>query len=100
MEKYYVVENRNTGLRGKPNLVESILFEGTKDECVAFADEKRKEYKDRTIVDCYIQSNSERNRLAKINDFWNTLTEEEKKETIVVNGKTYIKALYDFNNAK
>ena len=62
--------------------------------------ENVKEYKDRTVVDCFVQSESERNKIMLVNDFWNTLTDEEKKETITVNGKKYNKALYDFHNGK
>lgn len=102
MEKYYVIENRNVGLNGRPEFVETILFSGTKAECVAYENEKRKEYeyKDRTVVDCFVQSESERNKNMLVNDFWNSLTDEEKKETIMVNGKKYNKALYDFHNGK
>lgn len=100
MEKYFVIENRNVGMIGKPDFVETVLFIGTKEECVKYENEKRKEYKDRMVVDCFVQSESERNRLAMINDFWNNLSDEEKNETIVVNGKKYNKALYDFHNNK
>ena len=100
MEKYYVIENRNAGLVGKPEFVETILFTGTKEECVEYEDAKRREYKDRTIVDCFIQSESERNRMKEINEFWISLTKEERKETIIVNGKKYYKALYDFHNGR
>lgn len=98
--KYFVVENRNIGSVGRPEFVETILFSGTKAECVAYEDAKRKEYNDRTMVDCFIQSETERNKIILVNDFWNTLTEEEKSETIMVNGKKYNKALYDFHNGK
>lgn len=100
MEKYFVIENRNVGMIGKPEFVETVLFSGTKEECVKYEDAKRKEYKDRIIVDCFVQSESERNRLMMVNDFWNNLSDEEKNETIVVNGKKYNKALYDFHNNK
>lgn len=100
MEKYFVVENRNVGTVGNPEFVEMVLFSGSKEECVAYEDSKRKEYKDRTVVDCFTQSDTERNQIMLANDFWNNLTEEQKKETITVNGKKYNKALYDFHNGK
>lgn len=97
MEKYFVIENRNVGAE----FVEQILFSGTKEECVIFEDEQRKSYGDnRDIVDCFVKSETEMNKLILVNDFWNTLTDEEKKETIIVNGKKYNKALYDFHNGK
>ena len=89
---YYVIENRN--------FIETILFSGTKEECVAYEDARRKKYKDRTVVDCFIQSETERKKVLLVSDFWNSLTEEEKKETITINGKKYNKALYDFHNGK
>ena len=98
MEKYFVIENRNIGTTGRPEFVETVLFSGTEKECIAYENEKRKEYSDRTIVDCFTQSESERNRLVSINEFWSNLSNEEKKETIIVNGKTYNKALYEFHN--
>ena len=98
MEKYFVIENRNVGLVGRPEFVKTVLFSGTKEECVAYEDSKRKEYEDRTVVDCFIQSETERNKMLLVKDFWNTLTDEEKKETIIIDGKKYNKALYDFYN--
>lgn len=100
MEKYYVIENRNVGTVGNPKLVETVLFSGTQEECVAYENAKRKEYKDRITVDCYVQSETDRNKILLVNEYWNTLTDEEKKETITVNGKTYNKALYNFHNGK
>ena len=98
--RYFVIENRNVGSIDKPEFVETILFSGTKAECAAYEDAKRKGYKDITVVDCFIQSETERIRIMLVNDFWNTLTEEEKSETIMVNGRKYNKALYDFYNGR
>lgn len=98
--RYFVVENRNAGSIGNPEFVETILFSGTKEECVAYEAAKRREYKDRAMADCFIQSETERTKIMLVNDFWNALTEEEKSATITVNGKKYSKALYDFCNKK
>ena len=95
--KYYVIENRNIGTIGKPEFLETVIYTGTKEECARVEDEKRKEYKDRTVVDCFTRSEEERNKIEKANALWSSLTEEQKKETIIVNGKTYIKAIYEFN---
>lgn len=100
MEYYYVIENRNIGVADKPEFVETILFTGTKTECAAYEDKRRKEYKDRTMVDCFVRSESEMKRIKEINEFWNSLTKEEKKEMVVVDGKKYNKALYEFNNKR
>lgn len=100
MEIYYVIENRNIGVADKPEFVETILFTGTKEECAAYEEKKRKEYKDRTMVDCFVQSEFDRKRIKEINEFWNSLTKEEKKEIIIVDGKKYNKALYNFQNGR
>lgn len=100
MEKYYVIENRNVGFRGMPEIVETVLFVGTQKECLSYANRKRKEYKDRIIVDCFVKSETERNKTKEFNELWNSLTDEEKKETITVNGKKYNKALYELHNGK
>lgn len=100
MEKYYVIENKNIGTVSRPEFVETILFSGTKEECCAYVDVEREAYKDRTVEDLFIQSETEKNKIMQLNDFWNTLTDEEKKETITVNGKTYNKALYNFHIRK
>lgn len=99
MENYFVIENRNVGTAGNPVFVETILFSGTKEECVAFWDTQRKGYGDnREVVDCFVKSETEVNNLSVVDDFWNSLAEEDKKETIVVDGKKYNKALYNFHN--
>lgn len=96
MEKYFVVENRDIRLNGKTEFVETVMFSGTREECASYENMKRKEYKDRSVVDCFTQSESERNQIKSANEFWNTLTKKEKEESIMVDGKKYNKALYDF----
>lgn len=100
MELFYVIENRNIGVADKPEFMETVLFTGTKEECAEYETMKRREYKDRTRVDCFVQSESERKRIKEINEFWNSLTKEEKKEIIIVDGKKYNKALYNFQNGR
>ena len=97
MDKYYVVENKNTGAIGNPTMMETVIFSGTKDECLQYEEEKRREYIDRTVVDCFTISEKEYKKLEERKEFWNRLSPEEKKETITVNGKKYNKALYEFN---
>jgi hypothetical protein len=96
--KYYVIENRNTGLHEMPRFAEIVLFSGTEKECAEFEAEKRKEYTDRTIVDCYTISEQKFEEAKKFNEFWDSLTPAEKKETIEVNGKTYFKKAYEYHN--
>lgn len=96
--KYYVIENRNTGIHGKPCFTERVLFSGTEKECAEFEAEKRKEYKELSVVDCYTISEEENKKAEKFNEFWDSLTPAEKKETIEVNGKTYFKKAYEYYN--
>ncbi len=96
--KYYVIENRNVGLHGLPRFAEAVLFSGTEKECAEFEVEKRKEYKDRTTVDCYTVSEKEIKKAEEFNKFWDSLTPAEKKETIEIDGKTYFKKAYEYYN--
>lgn len=100
MDKYYVVENKNIGAIGKPMMVESVIFTGTKSECLQYEEVKRKEYIDRTVIDCFTISEKEYQKLKDRKEFWDSLSPEEKKETIVVNGKKYNKALYEHSRRK
>ena len=97
-EKYCVIENRNIGLTGKPEFMETILFTGTKKDCSEYEDRKRKEYLDRTVVDCFVKSESELKREKEISDIWDNLTEEQKSDLIVVDGHTYVRAIYEMNH--
>ena len=92
-------ELKNNTLEMLDKVNEMLKFSGTKEECVAFWDTQRKGYGDnREVVDCFVKSETEVNNLSVVDDFWNSLAEEDKKETIVVDGKKYNKALYNFHN--
>lgn len=101
-ELYYVIEYRKT--------TESILFSGSKEECCKFADEKRKEYRERfgddagIIIDCSVQSESERKEQAELKEWKEEVmkkyTEDELKETIIVDGKEYYKVWYEENQKR
>lgn len=92
---YSVIENRNIGTIGDPFFVETTLYRGTKEECIKFEHEQRKAYKDRVIVDCFIRSDEERREIEERNAFLDSLSEEESKATIEIDGKLYHKALYE-----
>ncbi|RHQ82475.1 hypothetical protein [Clostridium sp. AF22-10] len=100
MDKYYVVENKNIGAIGKLMMVESVIFTGTKSECLQYEEVKRREYIDRTVIDCFTISEKEYKKLEEIKEFWDSLSPEKKKEVIVVNGKKYNKALYEHSKRK
>lgn len=100
MDKYYVIENQNIGLRGCPQFIETVLFAGTLEDCVEYEDEIRKTYKDQSRVDCWTISaeeyikNKEYSLALEIYQFG--LTEEELNEVIEMNGKKYKKHILDF----
>lgn len=101
---YFVKENRNVGMIGDPSFVETTLFAGTKEECIAFEDEKRKEYRKEfgdgfgATVDCYTISGEKQKKVDESIEFWDSLTDEQRNEKLVVDGKLYNKALYERNN--
>lgn len=101
---YLVRENRNAGMIEDPSFVETTLFAGTKEECIAFEDEQRKEYRKEfgddfgAIVDCYTLSAEEQKKVDDSIEFWDSLTDEQRNEKIIIAGKTYNKALYERNN--
>jgi hypothetical protein len=95
-EMFYVIENRTVGIPGRRHFVSTILYssEDIKD-CAKFEDAQRKKYKDRTMVDCFVKSQSEIEKEKELRKRWNALTEEQKKETIEIDGKKYVKAIYE-----
>lgn len=101
---YTVYENRNTGIKGKPFMAETALFRGTKEECAEYEDMKRKEYarqygdQFRTFVDCYTRSDEETERIEKAKTIYDTLTDEQKNDIIEVDGRKYIRAIYEANH--
>lgn len=101
---YYVKQNRNVGIPGRPSFEETTLYSGSKEDCIAFETEKRKEYRQTfgddyaAIIECYTISAEELKRDEEAEEFWNSLTEEQKNEKIVIDGKTYNKAIYEKNH--
>lgn len=91
--EYVVIENRNVGLMGIPRFVTTEVFSGTKAECVKYENELRKTYKDRTRIDCWTQKKEDENPY----DLYNSLTPEEKQDIIEVDGKKYIRKMYEAN---
>lgn len=96
--KYSVIENRNIGTIGAPIMHETVLYRGNKEECLKYEEKKRKEYTDRTMVDCFIISDEQQEKSEKFREYWDLLSKEEKEEKIVIDGKTYFKAAYEFHN--
>ena len=100
MDKYYVVENKNIGAIGNPMMTEAVIFTGTKSECLQYEEVKRREYKDRIMIDCFTISEKEYKKLEERKEFWDSLSPEEKKEAMVVNGKKYNKTQYELSKRK
>lgn len=103
--KYYVIENRNIGLRGMPEFVETVKFvTEDKRQAVRYEHELRKTYKDRGIVDCYTMSEKEieeaEEQARESKKIWESMTEEEKNDIIEVDGKRYFRKIYEKNNNK
>jgi hypothetical protein len=98
-EMYYVIENRNVGAPGKPEITSIILYSSEdKMACAKVEDEQRKKYKDTTMVDCFVKSQSQIDKERKMKEVWDNLTDEQKKDTIEIDGKTYVRAIYEMDN--
>ena len=101
---YTVYENRNTGTKGNPKMVETALFSGTKEECAEYEDIRRKEYMNQygaeygTFVDCCTRSDEETEKVENARALFDPLTDEQKKDIIEVDGKRYIRAIYEATN--
>lgn len=91
---YNVIESVNVGLMGKPRLVRTVVFSGTLKECSRYEDELRKTYKDRTMIDCW----TEKANKDKEGYLYDRLTDEEKRDVIEVDGKKYIRKIYEANH--
>lgn len=81
---------------------EETVAVGTRDEMIKRESILRKECRksdpDGTEIDCYIISEAELNKRAEDTDFWNTLTDEDKQDIIEVDGKRYIRKIYEKNH--
>ena len=76
-----------------------LIARGTKEEISIKEDEiraeLRKEDQDGALIDVYVMSDAEIEKLEKARNLWDTLTEEDKKDYIVVDGKKYIRKIYE-----
>lgn len=95
-----VMENRNVGTAGKPEMVETVLFEGSAEECARFEVEQRKEYVKEfgsdhgSFVDCYCVSDEEERKKKHGRELWESLTDEEKADYIEIDGRRYVRKMY------
>lgn len=76
-----------------------LIARGTKEEISKREDEVRaelrKEDSEGALIDVYTMSDAEIEKLEKARNLWDTLTEEDKKDYIVVDGKKYIRKIYE-----
>lgn len=79
-----------------------LVFRGSRKEASKFEDNLRKECRatdpDGVEIDCYVKSDEQIQKETEAINFWNTLTEEDKKDIIEVNGRRYIRKIYERNN--
>ena len=81
---------------------ETVIFVGSKEECTQVEHNTRLTYRNTVEIDCYTVDINEYERTAKyleaLKAHAETLTAEQKKEVIEINGKRYIKYIVDFKN--
>lgn len=81
---------------------EEIQTIGTLEEMTKREDALRKECRrvdpDGTEMDCFLISEAEAKRRFEAAEFYDSLTKEQREETITVDGKKYIKAIYEKNH--
>lgn len=97
---YHIYESRSIYSGGNVRIEETCLFSGTKSECYRYEDERRKTYKDRGVVDCFTKSDEEIDQARKNREFYDSLSDVEKHDFIVVNGRKYIRSIYTRNNTR
>lgn len=72
-----------------------IIFKGTAMECAKFEEHFRKNIVDTSIHDVWTKSDEEIKKAQAAIDFFETLTEEDKKDLIEVDGRKYIRKVYE-----
>lgn len=79
-----------------------LVFRGTLEEAVkreeALRKECRKSDPNGVELDCFVWSDEQIEKAKDTAKRWDALTEEQKKDIIEVDGKKYIRALYEANN--
>lgn len=96
--KYMVFEAKRSGFQ-----IESTMIYSSEDKqkCVRFEIQKRQEYRKVygpeyfSFIDCFTRSEKELEESRIIKETWDKLTPEERKDKIEVDGKQYIRAIYE-----
>lgn len=99
MAKFLVIENRNVGTIGNPEMLETVIFAGQEKECLDYAEQKRSPLSadDRVMLDYFVESEEKYNKILEKKTFYNSLTDEQKNDIIEVDGKRYVRAIYERN---
>lgn len=76
-----------------------VIFEGAKEEAARFADSIRAELRkmdpNGTETDVFLKSDEELEQERAAAARWDELTEEEKKDIIEVNGRRYVRKIWE-----
>lgn len=94
-KKYIVLElDKITG--------ETVIFAGSKSDCVKYEDSKRKGLTSEQrithdySVRKYSEYRAEKEKYEKLNEYFESLADEEKNKTVKIGNKTYAKYVVDF----
>lgn len=81
---------------------EELVAEGDREEIQAkyeaLSKECRKKDPEQIVVSCYMKSERQLAKEKEVCDRWDKLTEEEKKDIIEVDGRRYIRKIYEANH--
>ena len=75
-------------------------------DCCRYADDMRRLYRRKygddffAVIDCSVRSDEELENERKNKELWDSLTEKQKHEIIEVDGKKYVKAIYEARKAE
>ena len=64
----------------------------------ALSKECRKKDPEQIVVSCYMRSEKQIKKSKEVCDRWDNLTEEDKKDIIEVDGRKYIRKIYEANH--
>lgn len=78
---------------------EELVAEGDREEIQAkyeaLSKECRKKDPEQIVVSCYMKSEKQIKKAKEVCDRWDELTEEDKKDIIEVDGRKYIRKIYE-----
>ena len=84
--------------RGTEEVVEVGELEYIRERENALRKECRKSDPDGVEIDCYVMSELQARRNEQTKKFWETLTDEDKKDIIEIDGRKYIRKVYEMRH--